>query len=391
LLIRFRAGLFDPKDSQIYTTYGLSDIASPAHHQANYEGALQSFVLLHNDGNAVLPLSPHQKVALVGPKATSQETLLEQYYGDQVCFGGGYACMTTIAQAMQSLGNVTVSQGCNVSGSYAGGIPAALAAARASDVVVLALGLDRQVEGETLDRTTTDLPAIQVSLATQILALNKPTVIFFINGGMISFDSLVNTSRGLKNLALVEAFYPGFEGATALARTLYGLENRWGKLPVTIYSSSFQHEQNMLSFDMTTAPGRTYRYYVGQPLYPFGWGLSYSSFGYQCHQPAGDKWSVVCDVSIVSGQSVADEVVLLFHRVSDGIREAHADHPFPIKNLVDFQRVRVDQAAGPTRVTFTLSEENFRSTNAHGSRVVYMGCHYVDVGLAPHFTATFNL
>jgi beta-D-xylosidase 4 len=390
LKLRFRAGLFDPVVNQPYTTLGLTDIATPAHRHQNYDSALQSFVLLRNDGNAVLPLkAKSQKIAVLGPKISSTMTLLEQYYGDQVCYGGGFDCITTLAQAMQSYGGgsayVTPFQAINVTGSNASLIPEALAIARTSDVIVLALGLDRQVEGETVDRTNTDLPGLQASFAQQVLSLGIPTVVVFINGGMISFDNILNTKTPL---AIVEAFYPGFEGANALACTLFGCANRWGKLPVTIYPTTFQSEANFYSFDMTAAPGRTYRYYQGTPLYPFGWGLSYTNFSYNCSQLFA-AFQITCTVSNV-GVVDGDEVVLAFHRVSSDIR-AKWPHPFPKKNIVGFERLFIKARSSAT-VVFDFAESAFESTNNEGARRVYQGLHYVEIGSSPaQFTASWTL
>ena len=385
LKLRFRAGLFDPLEHQPYTTLGLTDIATPSHRHQNYDSALQSFVLLRND-HGILPLkSKAQKIAVMGPKISSTTTLLEQYYGDQVCFGGGFGCIVTIAQAMQSYGGgsafVTPFEAITVTGTNASLIPQALALAKEQDVVVLVLGLDRQVEGETVDRTNTDLPGIQASFAQQVLALGIPTVVVFINGGMISFDNILKTSTPL---ALVEAFYPGFEGANALACTLFGCANRWGKLPVTIYPSSFQKQANFLSFDMTIYPGRTYRYYQETPLFPFGWGLSYTNFSVNCSQQFS-AFQINCLVTNI-GSIDGDEVLLVYHRVGNDIRTKW-HHPFPKKNLVEFERVFVP-AKSSVSVQFQLDAKAFQSTNDVGERRVYEGFHHIEVG---DFIATWTL
>ena len=112
---------------------------------------------------------------------------------------------------------------------------------------------------------------MQEEFAEKILALGKPTVLVLVNGGIIAIDNIID-----KTPAIIEAFFPAMRGAEAIVKSIFGIENRWGKLPVTMYSSSFEKEQDMYSFDMTAKPGRTYRYYTGKPLYPFGYGLSYT-------------------------------------------------------------------------------------------------------------------
>jgi hypothetical protein len=119
--------------------------------------------------------------------------------------------------------------GVDVNSSDSSGIPAALAAAAAADVVVLVLGNDRTQEHETLDRTDTALPGLQEPFALDVLALNKPVVIVLTNGGALAIDNLVSLPA-----AIVEAFNPGVGGAVPLAHSLFGIQNRWGKMPVTM-------------------------------------------------------------------------------------------------------------------------------------------------------------
>lgn len=104
------------------------------------------------------------------------------------------------------------------------------------------------------------------------MKLGKPTTIVLINGGQIGIDKLMGAN------AIIEAFYPAMRGPEAIARSIFGLENKWGKLPYTMYPAKYVHKVDMYSFDMSKAPGRTYRYYTGKPLFPFGYGLSYTKF-----------------------------------------------------------------------------------------------------------------
>jgi len=103
------------------------------------------------------------------------------------------------------------------------------------------------------------------------LAVGKPTIVLLLNGGIISIDNLIGSSS-----AIIEAFRPSMRGAEAIARSIFGYENRWGKLPVTVYPADYVDKIDMYSFNMTVAPGRTYRYYQDVPLFPFGFGLSYT-------------------------------------------------------------------------------------------------------------------
>ena len=160
-------------------------------------------------------------------------------------------------------------------------IPAAIAAAAAADVIVMVLGNDRTQEHETLDRTDTALPGLQEPFAMQILALGKPVVMVLTNGGALAIDNLIAQPD-----AIVEAFNPGVGGAVPLAHSLFGAQNRWGKMPITMwamlgaaltccvswrtrrYPHSYIAEQAMTNFNMSQAPGRTYRYYTGEAPNP---------------------------------------------------------------------------------------------------------------------------
>jgi len=109
------------------------------------------------------------------------------------------------------------------------------------------------------------------------LALNKPSVVVLVNGGTIAIDNLVDPAP-----AIIEAFYPSMRGAEVIYQNIFGLNNRWGRLPVTIYGKDFEQTHSLKDFDMTSGLGRTYRYYKGKALFEFGHGLSYSEFDLNC-------------------------------------------------------------------------------------------------------------
>jgi len=256
--------------------------------------------------------------------------------------------------------------GVDVNSQRTDGIQPALDAVTKSDVVVLVLGIDFSIENEGIDRTNITLPGLQESFALQVLAIGKPTVLVLVNGGIVSIDKLVNGPQ-----AIVEAFYPSVQGARALAQTLFGEQNRWGKLPVTIYPADYIKQVDIFNFDMSKPPGRTYRYYTGKPLWPFGWGLSLTTFDLACTEvkPVAQYNCMVTNTGSLSG----DEVVMVFHTVGDDIRNK-VDHPVPIKHLVEFERVTV--AAGQaTQITFNLDQKALQLTNKSGDKVVYPGKH----------------
>jgi beta-D-xylosidase 4 len=181
----------------------------------------------------------------------------------------------------------------------------------------------------------------------------------------------------------VEAFNPGF-GAAQLAQTLFGKANRWGKLPYTMYDSNYTKEISLFSYDMSLAPGRSYKYYVGKPLFEFGTGLSLTSFDVHCTKKNTASLTTTATTAAIQvgclvkniGTMEGDEVVLAFHSASDAIRSAVAGnprpHPVPIKSLLGFERVTV-AAGGSVRVAFSFGVDELQLVNAEGNKTRYKG------------------
>jgi len=218
------------------------------------------------------------------------------------------------------------------------------------------------------------LPGMQPSLVTQVLALNKPTILVLSNGGALAIDDFMQGPS-----AIVEVFNPAVKGSVALAATLFGQENRFGKLPYTMYPHDYINQQPMDNFDMSVAPGRTYRYYTGQPLFPFGHGLSYSSFELSCVNGSA-SYSHTCTVAN-RGSVGGDEVVMVYHSAGDGVRK-EAKHPVPLRSLVAFERVRVGAGAS---VSFDLSLTPTMAmlVNEDGVKTLYRGEHEFIVSRGP--------
>jgi hypothetical protein len=177
--------------------------------------------------------------------------------------------------------------------------------------------------------------------------------------------------------------------AAQLAALLFGDANRWGKLPYTMYPHAYAAAQPMANYDMAKPPGRTYRYYLGDgpggagaPLFPFGTGLSYTSFALDCALALAPRpLAVTCQVRNTGGRD-GDEVVMLYHAAGADVRAAAAraspPHPVPRKALVDFARVSV--AAGATAtVEFALSEASFLLVNGDGDRTLYHGARVLEL------------
>ncbi len=227
----------------------------------------------------------------------------------------------------------------------------ALAAARQADVVVLVLGITPRMEGEQMpvrldgfaggDRTSLDLPAPQERLLESVVATGKPTVLVLLNG-----SALAVTWAQEHVPAVLEAWYPGQAAGTAIADALFGDYNPGGRLPVTFYRSA----DDLPPFYDYSMTGRTYRFFGGVPLYPFGFGLSYTSFGYDHLRTsadalrAGDTLTVSLDVTN-TGARAGDEVVQLY------VRHPRSTVARPLKDLRGYRRITL--RPGETR-TVTL-------------------------------------
>ena len=255
---------------------------------------------------------------------------------------------------------------------------AALKAARQADAVVLVLGLSPRLEGEEMsvhvegfqggDRIDIGLPAAQQKLMEEIVALGKPVVLVLLNGSALA----VNWARDHVP-AIVEAWYPGEAGGDAIADVLFGDYNPAGRLPVTFYRSTDQ----LPAFTDYRMAGRTYRYFTGEPLYPFGYGLSYSSFAYRNLRLPGEARAgapVAVSVEVQNtGQTTGEEVVELY------VKHISAAVPAPLISLEGFARVSLQP--GETRVVkFTLAPRQLSTVEAGGARVVEPGTLVISAG-----------
>ena len=258
-----------------------------------------------------------------------------------------------------------------------------------SDLVILCLGLSPNLEGEEMpvevpgfkggDRLSIGLPAPQEELIAKAAASGKPVVLVLLNGSALA----VNQADS-KLPAIVEAWYPGEEGGRAVADVLFGDYNPSGRLPVTFYRSVDQ----LPPFDNYDMQGRTYRYFGGQPLYPFGHGLSYTSFAYSDLEIAGaqeaapgDSLSVSVTVSNTGNRS-GEEVVQVY------ISHLEPSVPVPVRALAGFRRIAL--AAGEQRtVSFTLPARPMSVISDNGERVVEPGRLRICVGgKQPGFTGS---
>ncbi len=254
----------------------------------------------------------------------------------------------------------------------------AVEAARNSDVILAFVGLSPSLEGEEMpvklegfaggDRTSIDLPRTQNDLLTALAATGKPLVVILQNGSALA----VNWAQAHAD-AILEAWYPGEEGGTAIAETLAGDNDPAGRLPLTFYRSLDQ----LPAFENYAMDNRTYRYFTGKPLFGFGYGLSYTTFAYT--SPTFSAQTVKAGEAVVvqttvtnTGSRAGDEVVELYLTQPKGFQTAR-------RVLAGFTRVHLEPG-GSTRVGFTVAPRSLGQVDRDGHRQILPGSYTVSVG-----------
>lgn len=271
---RLRLGMFD--DDCPYDSITMDVVESPEHIALNREMARQSMVLLKNNG--ILPLKGEETIAVIGPNADCVSVLLGNYNGTPSHY-------TTLLRGIQeaATGKVNYARGCHLykeaDQDWAEHpLREAILAAKRSDVVVLCMGLDPTMEGEqgdayngdmSGDKADLELPPCQRELYDEIIKTGKPVIFVNVSGSCIGL-----ARQDEECAAVLQCFYPGAEGGHALADILFGKVSPSGRLPLTFYRSV----DDLPDFTDYSMEGRTYRFFKGKPVYPFGFGLSYTTF-----------------------------------------------------------------------------------------------------------------
>jgi beta-glucosidase len=253
----------------------------------------------------------------------------------------------------------------------------AVRAAQASDVVIAFVGLSPNLEGEQMrvslegfdggDRTSVELPASQEALLEALGATGKPLVLVLQNGSALAVGWAAEHAN-----AILEAWYPGEEGGTAIAGALAGDSNPGGRLPLTFYASTSQ----LPAFTDYSMQGRTYRYFPGKPLYPFGHGLSYTRFEYSSLKAptevtAGEPVKIEGEVRNV-GPVAGDEVVELYLKRPPGAG-------VPIRELVGFKRVHLARGQS-AHVELTVDPRSLGLVDTQGKRIIAPGTYTLSMG-----------
>ena len=344
-------------------------VEHPDHLALAHEAALKSCVLLKNDG--LLPLDPERvgTVGVIGPNANSRASLIGNYHGTASRY---VTVLEGIQDLMAGKGRVLYSEGCHLEkrkveplAQDQDRMAEAVVVAKRSDVVVLVLGLDESLEGEERDmgnavgsgdKKDLFLPDVQRELLDRVLAVGKPTVVLLMAGSSIDLSAAEEKAN-----AILLTWYPGAGGGRAVAELLFGEQSPSGKLPVTFYYND--DLDAMPAFIDYSMVNRTYRYFTGQPLYPFGYGLTYGDTRVTDLKAEGRRVTVtVCN----EGERDTEDVLQLYLK-DEGSPFAPAN---PV--LCGFARLKL-KAGEQARAELELEERAFTVVNDQGCRIAGTG------------------
>lgn len=328
--VKFELELFDNNDDAAKHTYDM--LECPAHRKVSLEAARRSMVLLKNDGILPLDINKIKSIAMIGPGIDNIEILLGNYHGTPTRYT---TPLRGVLNELDSKVKIYAARGCEYTSNQTepcaepdDRIAEALTAAENADAVIMCLGLNPRLEGEAGDaynsdaagdKATLHLPQPQLDLLQKVAAVQKTIILVIISGSALIIPEEYCGS-------VIQCFYPGAEGGTALAEILIGKVNPSGKLPVTFYAD----DTSLPDFQDYSMLNRTYRFFKGKPQYPFGFGLSYTQFEYsELHIVENQAQITVKNI----GQCSGEEVVQLYAKI---------DHPAaPLKQLAGLTRVKL--------------------------------------------------
>ncbi|MUP44964.1 glycoside hydrolase family 3 protein [Gramella sp. BOM4] len=399
LKTKFKLGLFDPAEGNPYSQLSEKDLNTEKHRALAREVAQKSIVMLKNDG--VLPLrNDLSKYFITGPNATSIEVLLGNYHGINPNL---VTILEGLAGAIEPQSQMQYRQGTLLDRPNANPQDWASPNAGNSDATIAVLGISGVLEGEEGesiasetfgDRLDYNLPQNQIDYLQKLsdAAGDNPVIAVITGGSPMNLEKVHELAD-----AVLLVWYPGEEGGNAVADIIFGTVSPSGRLPITFPKSL----DDLPPYEDYTMKGRTYKYMEAEPMYPFGYGLSYASFEYSNMKLSQDKVkkgnSLQASVKVTNtGEKAAEEVVQLY--VSD--EETSVDAPK--YQLFGVKRINLEPGAS-REITFEITPEMMELVNEEGKRVlekgsfrVYIGGstpsqRNIELGLSPVQQASFTL
>ncbi|MCK9342535.1 MAG: glycoside hydrolase family 3 C-terminal domain-containing protein [Massilibacteroides sp.] len=376
LTAKYRLGLFDeslnkPENKELTSSIEAQACALKIAHKA---------VILLKNKASFLPLNKDKirSIAVIGPNASEDQQKGSGHYLQLGSYSGVPPYYTSILEGIQQkVGakvKVNYAKGCDYWSDSKAGFPAALLAARKSDVVILAIGGSTETCGEGKDRDNLNLTGVQNELVEAVSKIGKPFVVILLNGRPLTIEPVVK-----KATALIEGWYLGMRTGDALADVLFGDYNPGGKLTVSFPRNIGQLPKTYLVKPDFIGTGKgQYEYSSKEPLFPFGYGLSYTSFVYDQIQLSAKKIRkgkpVTVQVNVTNvGQRDGDEVIQLY------VRDDYASVGRYVKRLKAFRRVGLKKGQTKT-VKFELGPESFELYNASMEKVIEPGAFTLYVG-----------
>lgn len=391
MVTRMRLGMFDDPEGVPFTKIPYTALCCDKHSALSLEAARASMVLLKNDGVLPLDKTKLKSIAVIGPNADSRRALAGNYEGTPPFW---VTPLEGIRAAVEPDTRVYFAEGCHLyqheySTVYTFNLFAeAVEAARISDVAVVCLGLDATIEGEEQtsneehfggDKKTLNLPGYQLELLHRVVAVGKPTIVVVMTGSALALGWADDNAS-----AVLNTWYPGQDGGTALADILFGKVSPSGRLPVTFYADDCDLP-DFLDYSMQN---RTYRYYKGKPVYPFGYGLSYTDFEYtdltlnKAALTAGEALEVSVTLTN-TGKYKSAEVAQLYLTLPQA-------EDAPLHSLKGFKRVTLEPGES-RRMVFTLRPKDLAAVSEDGRRVITEGRYTLFVGGSQPDTRSLEL
>lgn len=381
--IRYALGLFDETE---FDKISYDVVACKEHRDFSLEIARKSCVLLKNDGILPIDKSKIKTIGVIGPNADSRASLIGNYHGTPLRY------VTVLEGIQDEVGDdvrVLYSEGCHLFDERAEGlawrqdrISEAVITAEQSDVVVLCVGLDETLEGEegdtgnqysSGDKRDLHLPKVQEELLEKVVATGTPTIVVLLAGSAIDLNYADENCN-----SVLMAWYPGEQGGKAVADLLFGNESPSGKLPITFYHDL----DDMPEFEDYSMTNRTYRYLSKEPLYPFGYGLTYGDVSVteaMILNEVSREQDISLEVTVKNDSKVAtDEVVQVY------IKDLESEYAVKNTSLCAFKRIHVDGGES-VAVQLTVPNKALTVVNENGERIIdsskfklYVGCSQPD-------------